>query len=98
MSNKDWNKIDRLDKLIRQTLRLGMNDNATYLTIEFIWGFELFNTRPYHNYETWSGGYRVTDTHNNIKVEREDLDDAIEAWAKKLEEKRIEAKEASLPA
>ena len=67
MSNKAWDKINPLDKLIRQTLRLGM-DHGTFLKIEFIYGFEMFNTRPYHNYETWSGGYRVEDERFNIKV------------------------------
>ena len=85
MSNKAWDKINELDKLIRQTLKLGMNDNDTYLRIEYIYGFEKFNTRPYHNYETWSGGYRVTDVHNGIRVEEEDLDDALKAWAKQVE-------------
>lgn len=81
MPNKEWKKLNPLDQLIQRTLRLGMNVKATYLTIEYIYGFELFNTRPYHNYETWSGGYRVTDTRNDVKVEREDLDDALRAWA-----------------
>ena len=84
MSNKDYNKINPLDKLIRQTLRLGMNDKDSYLQIDYIYGFELFNTRPYHNYETWSGGYRVTDKHNDIRVEAEDLDDALQLWADTL--------------
>lgn len=82
MSNKAWDKINPLDTLIRQTLRLGMNE-GTFLRIEFIYGFEKFNTRPYHNYETWSGGYRVTDEQCCIVVEREDLDDALNEWATK---------------
>ena len=85
MSNKD--KINELDTLIRRTLRLGMDD-GTFLKIEFIYGFEKFNTRPYHNYETWAGGYRVTDDHHNIRVEREDLDDALKEWAKRVEDLR----------
>lgn len=81
MSNKNWDKINPLDQLIRKTLSyLGMSD-GTFLKIEFIWGFEKFNTRPYHNYETWAGGYRVTDEKNNICLEREDLDDALILWA-----------------
>lgn len=88
MPNKEWKKLNPLDQLIQRTLRLGMNDKATYLTVEYIYGFELFNTRPYHNYETWSGGWRITDKRNDIKVEREDLDDAVMAWAKQVEAKR----------
>ena len=88
MSNKTYSKINSLDKLIRQTLSLGMSPNNTYLQIEFVWGFELFNTRPYHNYETWSGGYRVTDKHNDIRVQAEDLDDALQLWAETLKKVR----------
>jgi len=86
MSNKA--KINELDTLIRRTLRLGMEDNGSYLRIDFLYGFELFNTRAYHNYETWSGGYRVTDERNGIQVQSEDLDDALQLWAKTLEAKR----------
>lgn len=84
MSNKAWDKINELDRLIQRTLKLGM-DSGTFLKIEYIYGFEKFNTRPYHNYETWAGGYRVTDTRNNVVVEREDLDDALLTWKKQVE-------------
>lgn len=81
MSNKPWAQIDELDRLIRTTARCGMTDGVV-VTIEFISGFELFNTRPYHNYETWSQGYRVTGC--GARVELEDLDDALKAWATKV--------------
>jgi hypothetical protein len=81
MPNKPWQQLNPIDQKIRQTLRLGMS-NGTFLKIEFVWGFELFNTRAYHNYETWSGGYRITDERHGVIVEKEDLDDAIDAWAK----------------
>lgn len=84
MSNKTYTKINPLDTLIRQTLNLGMSDSNTYLQIEYLWGFELFNTRAYHNYETFSGGYRITDKHNDIRVQAEDLDDALQLWAEIL--------------
>lgn len=87
MSDKSISKLNELDKLIRRTLRLGM-DSGSFLTIEFVYGFEKFNTSPYHNYETWAGGYRVTDPRFNITVEREDLDDALKAWADKVQEAR----------
>ena len=81
MSNKAWNRINPLDKLIRQTLSLGMYAGPPPLEIKFVYGFELFNTRPYHNYETWSGGYHVKDHVNDIFVIQEDLDDALNEWA-----------------
>lgn len=89
MSDKPIGILNELDVTIRRTLRLGM-DRGTFLKIEFIYGFEMFNTRPYHNYETWSGGYRVTDDRFGIVVEREDLDDAINEWATKVNAKRDE--------
>lgn len=84
MSDKPWEKLNELDQLIQRTLRLGMSD-GTFLKIEYIYGFEKFNTRSYHNYETWAGGYRVSDTISNTVVEREDLDDAVKAWAVKAD-------------
>jgi hypothetical protein len=85
MSDKDWTKLNPLDVLIRRTARCGMEDGIV-LTIEFLSGFELFNTRPYHNYETWGQGYRVTG--RGVVVQREDLDDAITEWARLVEKKR----------
>ena len=69
------------DKFIREMLGSGMIDGVR-LTIEFVSGFELFNTRPYHNYETWSNGYRVKIFDNGCKnviceSYREDLDEAL---------------------
>lgn len=78
MSDKPWKSLNELDRVIQRAARCGM-DVGTIVTIEFISGFELFNTRPYHNYETWSQGYRVTG--RGVTVEREDLDDAAKAWA-----------------
>lgn len=89
MANKAWDKLNPLDVLIQRTCRLGM-DAGTFLTIEYIYGFEKFNTRPYHNYETWSGGYRVSDPRFGLKVEREDLDDALAEWAKQVTTKRAD--------
>lgn len=77
MPDKGWNKLNALDRAIRVATNVGM-ESGTVLTIEFVSGFELFNTRAYHNDETWSQGYRVTG--RGVTVEREDLDDAIETW------------------
>lgn len=88
MSNKVREKLDPVDQVIRRLLPERMtNGTETLLTIEYICGFELFNTRRYHNYESWSTGYRVTC--EDIVVEAEDLDDAI----RKFEEKYIERSE-----
>ena len=85
MSNKEFQKLNPIDKAIRIACPTGMCDKHTELTIEFIQGFELFNTRPYHNYETWSDGYRISG--KGIVIEREDLDDAVAAWIKEKERK-----------
>lgn len=83
MSNKPFNKLNELDQKLRRVKPVtGWDDNYTKVTIEMINGFELFNTRPYHNYETWSDGYRVSD--GKITVQAEDLDDAIDLFCKKL--------------
>lgn len=82
MSDKKWSEVSPLDKTIRRAARCGMTEGVV-VTIEFFSGFELFNTRPYHNYETWSQGYRVEG--KGVKVEREDLDDAINEWAEQVD-------------
>ena len=78
MSDKPYGKTDPLDQLVRRASRCGMT-MGTVMVIEFISGFELFNTRAYHNYETWSQGWRVHG--RGAFAEREDLDDAIKEWA-----------------
>ncbi len=90
MSNKKviWDA----DAAIRKACPFGM-EQGTKLTIEYIVGFELFNTRRYHNYETWSTGYRVSGPAGPvgsdwpdaavIVAESEDLDDALSAWVSK---------------
>ena len=60
-------------------------DDGVKITVELFTGFEIFNTRPYHNYETWSDGYRITGRHKcdhavALRVEREDLDDAVKLF------------------
>ena len=37
----------------------GPHNTGTQIVIEKICGFELFNTYPYHNYETWADGYKI---------------------------------------
>ena len=81
MTNKGWPKITTLDAQLRRAFPCGMF-TGTKVKIEMVNGFEMFNTRPYHNYETWSDGYRVTvysqtDGQQVTKAEAEDLDDAV---------------------
>jgi hypothetical protein len=78
MSDKPRDRLNELDLLIRDTIRPGMAE-GTLLIISFVSGFERFNTRPYHNYETWGQGYVVQE--GSIRAEREDLDDALKTWA-----------------
>lgn len=79
MTDKPFDKLNVLDQTLRRTFPVkGFCENHTKVTIEFVNGFELFNTRPYHNYESWSDGYRITD--GVVKVEAEDLDDAVDKF------------------
>lgn len=86
MSNKAWNEILEIDRLIRKAKPAGMDDGV-HVVIEYFSGFELFNTRPYHNYETWSSGYRVKGL--GVEVESEDLDDAVKLWSSKVMSKEF---------
>ena len=67
------------------TTAIGTEIGAGLITM--VNGFELFNTRPYHNYETWSDGYRITD--GITTVEREDLDDAVRAFVDEVAKAKI---------
>jgi len=83
------------DEAIRRACPVGMEDGAK-LTIKFVVGFERFNNRPYHCYENWCGGYRISGPigpvgkdwpeSKTITVEREDLDDALHWWIKQRDE------------
>ena len=82
MSNNSWDKLLDADKLIRRLpLEQTPAQIKVLLQIQFIRGFELFNTRPYHNYETWGDGYIVEafdeDGKCIAKSKREDLEEAL---------------------
>lgn len=86
MSDKPRNRLNPVDREMRQAIPVGMtNGTEVYQTIERIVGFELFNTRRYHNYETWSDGWRITDR-DGIKAEAEDLDVAVQRYTVKRKE------------
>jgi len=74
-----------VDLIVAQTLRLG-TDSGTFLLVEYVYGFERFGA-----YETWRGGWRVTDPkvmdfrHNRqgkypLTAESERIEDAIAKW------------------
>jgi hypothetical protein len=80
MSNKKFFLLTEVDKRIRMLFPTEMWDNdENIVTIKFFGGFELFNSRPYHNYESWSEGWNITTgpRFGNISVTSEDLDDAL---------------------
>jgi hypothetical protein len=58
MSNKGWHELDPADRALRKVLPIGMEEGIKSVIVHRC-GFEFFNTRPYHNYETWSDGYNV---------------------------------------
>ena len=93
MSDKPFKNLNELDQVIRTTVsttsEAKIGEEGTLLTIAFISGFEKFNTRPFHNYETWGNGYRVEG--RGVVVEREDLDDAIQEWGSKAIEEYVSA-------
>jgi len=85
MSNKEYSALNPIDRSIRAlSPSRGMTRmrGEPQVRITLIRGFELFNTRPYHNYETWSDGYRLELINECGEVfytcEAEDLDEVVE--------------------
>lgn len=82
MSDKPLNKLNEVDRWIRSLSPNKGMGNGPQIRITLLRGFELFNTRPYHNYENWSDGYKVEafgdDGEVMAWVSREDLDDALQ--------------------
>lgn len=77
MSNKDFQKLNSIDQSLRELFPIKPTASTkVQLKIEKICGFELFNTRPYHNHETYSDGYRAI-INDDIICESEDLDDLV---------------------
>ena len=60
--DKTCNGPSLTERLIRRQFGLmGMYDGAkTFMTVEFWGDFEAFNSRPYHNHESWGHGWKVT--------------------------------------
>lgn len=77
MSNKEYDRLNPIDKKLRAIFPIEQySQKHVQVTIEKICGFELFNTRPYHNHETWSDGYRAL-VNGKVICESEDLDDLV---------------------
>lgn len=89
MSDKPRERLNEIDRLLRRAVPTCMCSGTVQLTIEKVCGFEKFNTRRYHNYETWADGWRISD--GTTTVEREDLDDAVKAWVEKHEAREVES-------
>ena len=71
-----------LDQRLKRLFPVGMRE-ATDLTITLKCGFELFNTRAYHNYETWSNGWYATCLGKPV-AQGETLEELVadlEVWA-----------------
>lgn len=82
MSDKPREKLLEADRRIRAlSPNKGMTDRTEpQIRIILIRGFELFNTRRYHNYETWSDGYSAEAFWEGYIVaiaSAEDLDDCL---------------------
>jgi len=95
MPNKPKTKLNPLDVMIRElSPNKGVGDGPQ-VRITLIRGFELFNTRAYHNHETWSDGYRVELLDDVtglaiLTVEAEDLDEVLQlAYEKWMEEENF---------
>lgn len=58
MSDKGHAKLDRADRALREGSHVGMESGIKQIILRHA-GFELANSRPYHNYETWSDEYEV---------------------------------------
>ncbi len=58
MSNKPLKALSSPDIDLRLSSPVGMEEGIKQVILRRA-GFEIFNTRPYHNYETWSDGYNV---------------------------------------
>ena len=82
MSDKPTSKLWECDRILRKAHPVGMRSGVD-VQIELRCGFEIFNTRPYHNYETWSNGWYVSGSvHENasLHTDSEDLDDAVRKY------------------
>lgn len=99
MSDKPYEHLWEVDRRLRRLRRpLGPGTEGTQFIIELVSGFELFNTRPYHNFENWSDGWCITvpwiilhwpgGQDRPLTVEAEDLDQAVDMLESAMERYR----------
>ena len=67
--------LESLDRKLKRVAPVGPTTEGTQIRIELRCGFELFNTRPYHNYESWSHGWYIDGM--GVHAEAEDLEQAV---------------------
>jgi hypothetical protein len=75
VSDKPWDKLSSVEQRVNRVYCASMTDRVQ-ITLERFTGFEIFNTRPYHNYESWAAGWRASDAWGN-RASAEDLDDCL---------------------
>jgi len=66
-----------IDEMFKFLYPATMKSGPTDVKIELISGFELFNTYPGHNYETWSNGWKISSADGSVIGEAEDLFGAL---------------------
>lgn len=76
--NKARDKLNSIDRALRDRQSVEM-EKGTKTVILRIVGFELFNNRPYHNYETWSDGYNVIGKIDGSALNADELVEAVTA-------------------
>lgn len=76
MSNKRREQLDASDRVLREVSTVGMDEGVKQIILR-VSGFELFNTRPYHNYETWSDGYLVIGRADGTAMTKQQAGDII---------------------
>ena len=81
--------MNNIEKKIESLVAVGPGNAPgpgpyTLATIELVGGFELFNNRPYHCYETWCKGFRITVEDKSVMDES--LDRALDKIKKLIDE------------
>lgn len=85
MPDKTWNRLNPIDIDLRMVNHVGMEDGIKQLIIRHC-GFELYNTRPYHNYETWSDGWHVFGRRDGKAVSADKMWEAYRNYHENREE------------
>jgi len=77
MDGKGFGELNELDQRLKRAFRTGMMSRAR-VTIQLTTAFEQFNTRAFHNYETWSSGYHAL-------IHEDDAPEGVEEWERRVE-------------